>query len=1831
MKKLRRFLSVIALVLVASLCISSEAFQIVSYAVGEDIRDSKLYVSEVKMFYGTSMLQARLACELEGFIFCPTNLNEGAPKVTKNDHNPYNNTAPTETFIYLGYKTTDDPDNAITDLTLLDMKYTHFEELDYEKYLNDHLEDFKDQASQMMVLVGEMDRKVQAGSPNALMAYDSLNLLYVDENKPHDAETNQLGYYLVNNADIAFFEKFIQRGNAQVLGKITSLLASATADYSEDGKTWVDRAKVSEISTEYANATSATKNMYDQNYEDPAKQLVKFIRDFSETYTEAKNRFDAYGDTLGYAELEGMTKENSAEKLKAVGTGCRFPEYADALKTYALLDAFPFQKKGEPIVNNADLLKTEETQQTPQQTYTKDMTLAEYIMELAKDETLEDHLSTVYPLIHAMTPAQRAALTLSGFGKLIEGLYQSNDYPAKRSQAIAESMQSLKDYGYSDGRIYVWSGTDTSLYNKKVVQTDARKQAAAAGTQLQNSIAEAARKEQDTLSQTLMIIDICTMGYGGIMMIANAILGQTLWAIGANFIECAGMYMAAEMVASAVGTYVLGGLLCAMWALNIICIAVSIFMLVFTIFQVAGLLSDSYYVDYTNMPDVVLDARQSSNGTYSVRYDAVQSNAAYPYTLGADIYISDLWWSGADRYDIPLKDIAPYHADMSGYHGAKDRWVALYYSKATAAGQPIEVKPGQEPFVTKGDYQAPEGYRPLSLIIGDTATNINDIEIEEKKGTPLYMFFPGKAGGTGAGGEVTPSSTYITEVRLSVAEKQQDALDLLRAGNYEYFDVNLTPYSGYTYLGYKRGSETNALRDIRISNVGADSIAFGEASYAKMGQDGKDTTPDGFALYGTKSECAGSPIVSLTVENKRLELGSGREPVCLFSGGNAVDIGTKWKDNILNSGRDSDYDYFLDQGGFTSYVHYGKYAYEYIGQDDPDNGIYIYFQPKEQFKSTGKDGKPAQRYLGGFSYFLAGDNQTKDSTYGSHYEYMQKYAKSNGFELLQKDGEAFRIMSDSAGEMTLGTAWRDVGGYPADTYNFDQYHTITGNNVIANGDGGLIDVMSGIAARVEKNLSRKNEEMIFHTAMYFGVSYTYNPYRAITGISGLITPYTETTSQIKYTGMKTPAGTFQACSVNIQGCPINSPGITAGYYHPYTMSFPLYTNYEARQKSDLSWMTDKETEVLSHYLMTSGPREGVSPLKADDITFRMEETTGQLEEYVPLCDLRTPGDYEHPLNLALDTTNKGSRYLYLYLKKNAGGRVADREEIRNDSGKVTQKSKNVLLKNNYTAKKYVAAVFCGSGRTPEEAIANLYSNAARLWPKIAEAHNDISCRPMVTEFDEIIPVDLSSEHPWYELHCNDTNVKSLKNGVWVRGNEMAYYRWEGHGREDSKPVDEYERDFKCAYIGVVRTAKASGAAYGILKYYSGKGVAPSDKDTESSDKDTKSSDKNTVPTTLTSGSTKCTLAGGPVNSKEGRYFLYYSTNKGTANYQAPITSINISDEIFVNGYNTSFTVSESERKDNTLPQFGQLRMRTDEYRYIHMGYDRAELPYYEALYLGVGDTKEEAYVDMIGTTNAYAAVDVNCNYNSFSKKWIAIGYRRTSVKKNAITDIFLYSGDNPPDKVRISGGYMTATENDPETNENVTVYKEFTDKKGTGVPYKLLKHNLKSGSEIVSLNEGNGGTGLYLYYTTAEFYMDKSAESLMAPITNLCFAYGDISPRYASAEQLADAFEKSFYRSTNFDASVYQDPLWECVMGVEGSPANWKVTADGAARFSLNKGVIPGIGGNGWTGSDNRVYMYVDRANLSSKTKYQIRNNCRLPETGYYSPTSTFGYLRQTA
>ena len=196
---IKRFCKLIAFLMTLCMLATYPAIQIVLAEVGQDIQLSKQYLKEVKMFYGVNEAAARAACEGEGFIFCPTNLNEGGPNsITAN---PASLLPDSPMGIYMGYKTTENPKNAITDLTLLDMKYTHFEEIDYEKYLNAHVQDFRNQAAQMMLLVRELAIKVEAGSPNAIMAYDLLNLFYVDDMKPHDALENQLGYYLIHETD----------------------------------------------------------------------------------------------------------------------------------------------------------------------------------------------------------------------------------------------------------------------------------------------------------------------------------------------------------------------------------------------------------------------------------------------------------------------------------------------------------------------------------------------------------------------------------------------------------------------------------------------------------------------------------------------------------------------------------------------------------------------------------------------------------------------------------------------------------------------------------------------------------------------------------------------------------------------------------------------------------------------------------------------------------------------------------------------------------------------------------------------------------------------------------------------------------------------------------------------------------------------------------------------------------------------------------------------------------------------------------------------------------------------------------------------------------------------------------------------------------------------------------------------------------------------------------------------------------------------------------------------------------------------------------------------
>ncbi|MBQ5334754.1 MAG: hypothetical protein J6Z45_02280, partial [Oscillospiraceae bacterium] len=287
--KSKFFLRLTALTVTACMMFSNQPWTIAAAEAEQAKALSKTYMSEVKVFYAENADQAKQFCANEGYLFCPTNLNEGGKNQwSSSDH------AVKTLEVYLGYKTTKDPSDAITDISLLDMKNSYYQTMNYGEYLDKYIGEFHNQAEKYLSLVKEYQNKYAAGSPKAIAACDSLNMFYVKEEiffrGPSDPQYNGnlLGNYLLKNDDITLFEKLLQRGNAQVVNKIISILCQAAADYDSPesiraaeeaaaraaenpdagitvpklNKTWIDRAKVSEIETEYERASSSARSEY---------------------------------------------------------------------------------------------------------------------------------------------------------------------------------------------------------------------------------------------------------------------------------------------------------------------------------------------------------------------------------------------------------------------------------------------------------------------------------------------------------------------------------------------------------------------------------------------------------------------------------------------------------------------------------------------------------------------------------------------------------------------------------------------------------------------------------------------------------------------------------------------------------------------------------------------------------------------------------------------------------------------------------------------------------------------------------------------------------------------------------------------------------------------------------------------------------------------------------------------------------------------------------------------------------------------------------------------------------------------------------------------------------------------------------------------------------------------------------------------------------------------------------------------------------------------------------------------------------------------------------
>ena len=291
----------------------------------------KKYISEVKVGMGVTSDQASKELLDEGYTilkddngnYADLNKDAGAASPMKE--------GPNQKIVYLGYKTTSEAGNAITDLAVMSMEGGYSFE-DYEKLMQTHLDtQIKPFVDRFIATLKEYRENLQ--KPQDSANYKRANYYKALLNKLTDDDTGNkpLGDLLVNKTKYEMGDEaynalsdeekknhcdiltLLMQGNGQaILLMETELTKSADSSNS----TWVDRFKetsldklTNKVKNENPNMTPSEINKeLDKRYNDDAKKILEKW----EAFNEILINYDNAGESIKKA-VEGNTTDKSID------------------------------------------------------------------------------------------------------------------------------------------------------------------------------------------------------------------------------------------------------------------------------------------------------------------------------------------------------------------------------------------------------------------------------------------------------------------------------------------------------------------------------------------------------------------------------------------------------------------------------------------------------------------------------------------------------------------------------------------------------------------------------------------------------------------------------------------------------------------------------------------------------------------------------------------------------------------------------------------------------------------------------------------------------------------------------------------------------------------------------------------------------------------------------------------------------------------------------------------------------------------------------------------------------------------------------------------------------------------------------------------------------------------------------------------------------------------------------------------------------------------------------------------------------------------------------
>ena len=389
MKKIYK--RIVSLVLVAVMLVCSN-LPVFAAEVEEE------YLSDLRLIYADNYDEAKEALvgsDFEDYKVFNANLNDDTDEIG----------------VWLAYKTTTDIDDAITDISIMQMD-GGYKEGNYQEMIKESLAEYEEMGENYVQAIDYFIEAYDEGHFLAELAYRQLNFYtsITDESlgiEIPDFDGEPLGDVFYDGITASELATIFMEGNSYALDNIRSLLAMGVS-YNEDGMHYLE--KVAEAVELLKDGEDAFE---DHDYYDDFDDLAFVISGSIKTFREMFEKLAAYEGEMNYYDDEVTELELEFVEHKAL---------ADRLREVAYLDG---------------------------------KSLYDFCLEYEYDE---DDFTPLYPLVYALNVGQVAMVKVARYGDVVR--YSMTDYPEEELIAEVERLEEI----YSENPFNVYTGVDRSIY-----------------------------------------------------------------------------------------------------------------------------------------------------------------------------------------------------------------------------------------------------------------------------------------------------------------------------------------------------------------------------------------------------------------------------------------------------------------------------------------------------------------------------------------------------------------------------------------------------------------------------------------------------------------------------------------------------------------------------------------------------------------------------------------------------------------------------------------------------------------------------------------------------------------------------------------------------------------------------------------------------------------------------------------------------------------------------------------------------------------------------------------------------------------------------------------------------------------------------------------------------------------------------------------------------------------------------------------------------------------------------------------------------------------------